>query len=303
VRRRAHSIAARLRRRNDEARVEVLAITGELADIAEATITDALAVAHNAKRALLRAGTAAPRKAVALVAEIEKTVKLLEQIIAQARTRIAGEIPDGSTRIVSLHDPGARPIAKGRLAKPVEFGYKVQVTDNVDGIVLDLSVHQGNPADAPMLVPAIMRVKALFGRAPSKVTADRGYGEASVESGLSELGVNYVAIPRKGKPGSARRSVESSRRFRTLIKWRTGSEGRISHLKHAWGFDRSLLDGTEGATTWCGWGVLAHNSAKIAALGQQRTVAPPRRTPARPSIEQAGTGPPTGRSPTPSLIA
>ena len=30
--------------------------------------------------------------------------------------------PIGATRKVSLHDPDARPIAKGRLGKPVEFG-------------------------------------------------------------------------------------------------------------------------------------------------------------------------------------
>ena len=102
---------------------------------------------------------------------------------------------------------------------------KAQVTDNRDGIVLDLAVFGGNPPDAPLLVPAIERVTALFGRAPRAVTADRGYGEARVESGLAQLDVQHVAIPRKGRPGPARRTLESSRRFRSLIKWRTGSEG------------------------------------------------------------------------------
>ncbi len=46
----------------------------------------------------------------------------------------------------------------------------------------------------------------------------------------------------------------------------TGSEGRTSYLKRRWGWDRSLLDGLGGAATWCGLGVLAHNSIKIAAL-------------------------------------
>ena len=59
VRRRAHSIGAWLRRRNDEAKEEVLKITGELAGIAEASIVDALDVAHNARRKLARAGTSA----------------------------------------------------------------------------------------------------------------------------------------------------------------------------------------------------------------------------------------------------
>ena len=298
VRRRAHSIGAWLRRRNDDARQEVLTITGELATIAEASIKDTLAVARNARRKLARVGRSASSKAVALVAEIERTAGLLEEIVAQTRTRLSGEVPDGSRRIFSLHDPDARPIAKGRLGKPVEFGYKSQVTDNSDGIVLDLAMFKGNPPDAPMLEPAISRIKALFGRAPKAVTADRGYGEANVESGLVALGVKRIAIPRKGKPGKARRAVESARGFRTLVKWRTGSEGRISHLKHNFGFERTVLDGICGATTWCGWGVLAHNSVKISALCEEKKNEPTSVRQKQPPANRADTGPPTGRSPT-----
>jgi IS5 family transposase len=36
------------------------------------------------------------------------------------------------------------------------------------------------------------------GRRPRTVTADRGYGETSVENDLHELGVRTVVIPRKG---------------------------------------------------------------------------------------------------------
>jgi hypothetical protein len=110
----SHDIGAWLRRRNDEAKAEVLAITGELADIAEATIADALAVAHNASRSLARARVEASGAAVALVAEIERGAGLLQKVVAQARGRIEGVMPDGATRIGSLHDKDARPIAKGR---------------------------------------------------------------------------------------------------------------------------------------------------------------------------------------------
>jgi IS5 family transposase len=37
----------------------------------------------------------------------------------------------------------------------VEFGYKGQVVDNDDGVVLDHTLERGNPADAPQLAPAI----------------------------------------------------------------------------------------------------------------------------------------------------
>ena len=123
---------------------------------------------------------------------------------------------------MSLHDPDARPIAKGRLGKPVEFGYKAQVTDNVDGIVLDHSMHVGNPADGPLLVPAIRRIAARFGLVPAAVTADRGYGEAKIEAELAEFGVETVAIPRKGKPSKARRDVEQ---LPSSTAWSSGAPG------------------------------------------------------------------------------
>jgi IS5 family transposase len=168
--------------------------------------------------------------------------------------------------VVSLHDQQARPIAKGQLGKPVEFGYKAQVIDNDDGVVLDHDVHAGNPADAPQLAPAIQRVKDRAGQAPRTVTADRGYGEAAVEQALTGLGVRHVVIPRKGRPGAARHQVENRRAFRRTIKWRTGSEGRISNLKRGYGWDRTRLDSLEGTKTWTSHGVFTHNLTKIAAL-------------------------------------
>ena len=89
--------------------------------------------------------------------------------------------------MVSLHDRDARPIAKGRLGKPVEFGHKAQIVDNDDGIVLDHSVEQGNPPDAPQLAPTVKRVSKRAGRTPGTVTADRGYGEAKVDMQLTDL--------------------------------------------------------------------------------------------------------------------
>ena len=79
VRRRAHQVASWLRRRSGEAKDEVLVLTGELATIAEASIKEPQVVAINARRALRRAGEGASGKATALVAELERTISVLEQ--------------------------------------------------------------------------------------------------------------------------------------------------------------------------------------------------------------------------------
>jgi IS5 family transposase len=172
---------------------------------------------------------------------------------AQARQQCRTGAPHSASRVVSFHDVDARPIRKGRLGKPVEFGYKAQVVDNADGVILDHTVERGNPADAPQLAPAIARITARAGRAPRAVTADRGYGYASVESDLHDLGVGQVAIPRAAKPSVGRREFEHRKAFRAKIKWRTGSEGRINHLKRNYGWNRTELTGLTAARTWCRW--------------------------------------------------
>ena len=136
----AHEIGVWLRRRNDEAKAEVFAITGLLADLAEQSLAEADRI-FASKRQSRRA---ARRR----IDEFRVLAERTRRLITQARTRINGDIPLGATRLVSLHEPDARPIAKGRLGRPVEFGYKAQVCDNDDGLIVDDSVHVGNPPAA-----------------------------------------------------------------------------------------------------------------------------------------------------------
>jgi IS5 family transposase len=268
--RRARSIAAKLKLRGeqqrDQAQAAVRRITGELAGIAEHAMGEAKAVIGNARRALRRATGHRKGRLHRAINRLETVVVTAEHVVAQTRSRLAGGMPESASRVVSLHDLDARPIRKGRLGKPVEFGYKAQIVDNADGVILDHNVEVGNPPDAPQLVPAIARIIEHTGRTPRAVTADRGYGQASVERDLHDLGVRGVAIPRVSKPGAARREFEHRRAFRDKVKWRTGSEGRINHMKRSYGWNRTELTGITGARTWCGHGVFAHNLVKIGTL-------------------------------------
>jgi IS5 family transposase len=268
--RRARAIASKLRLRGaqqrDQAQAAVQRITGELTRIAEAAMVDAAAVLRNAKRALRAAAGVRKGRLRQAIDHLDTVMERTRRVVAQTRSRLAGVMPESATRVVSLHDVDARPIRKGRLGKPVEFGYKAQVLDNADGIILDHSVEIGNPLDGPQLAPAIERITRRTGCPPRAVTADRGYGDASVERGLHALGVRSVAIPRRSKPSAARREFEHRRAFRNKVKWRTGSEGRINHLKRSYGWNRTELTSIKGARTWCGHGVFAHNLVKISAL-------------------------------------
>jgi IS5 family transposase len=252
-----HSIGAWLRRRSDEAKAEVLVITGQLADLATAAVAEATkALQHKPRRRQVRR----------LLEDLAVLVERTRRVIDQARARVRGDQPAGATRLVSLHEPDARPIRKGRLGKPVEFGYKAQVVDNPDGLILDHSVHIGNPPDTELLRPAIERIRAQLGVVPPLVTADRGYWDSTIEIDLATAGVTTVVIPRTGKPSTARARIEHADDFVDAVKWRTGCEGRVSHLKRDWAWRRTRLRGHAGARTWCAHGVFAHNLVKLTQL-------------------------------------
>jgi hypothetical protein len=82
--------------------------------IAEAQVAEARQVAANARRGLARRGALATGRARALVAGLERQAPLVEKVAHQALQRIAGTVPDGSERVVSLHDPDARPFSAVR---------------------------------------------------------------------------------------------------------------------------------------------------------------------------------------------
>ena len=253
-------------------------VTGELAKLATTAADEAQRLLTNANRALRRArvqadalckrgihdATAGRRRGRPArgVHDLQNLLAATRQIVAQTRQRIAGHTPRWGN---ATGQPARRRCPPDRQGT-AGLGQKDQVVDNYDGIVLDHSVEQSNPPDAPQLAPAVARVKKRAGRTPGTVTADRGYGEAKVDQQLTDLGVQTVVIPRKGKPSQTRRAEEHRKAFRRTVKWRTGAEGRISCLKRGYGWDRTRIDGLEGTRIWTGHGILAHNLVKISAL-------------------------------------
>jgi IS5 family transposase len=254
-----HSIGVWLRRRSDDAKAEVLAITAKLAVLAEHAVNEAAVVLARRPRR---------RRVKRLLADLAVLLDRTRQVIVQARCRVNGGQPDGATRLVSLHEPDARPIRKGRIGKPVEFGYKAQVIDNADGLIIDHSVHVGNPHDTDLIRPAIERITEKFHTAPVLLSADRGYWESTIETDLADLGVATVVIPRTGKPSKTRQAIEQTDTFVDAIKWRTGCEGRISYLKRDCAWRRARLRGHAGARICCGHGVFTHNLIKLVQLRQ-----------------------------------
>jgi transposase, IS5 family len=261
--RRMKQLARSLRRRTGVAMGEVDRLTGEVARIARQSLREVQAVMRNARRAL--AGRPGDGGLGRLVGELGEKIAATGRLLAQTDQRLAGDrvIPD---RLVSLSDPDARPIRKGKPGRPTEFGSTLLLAEDERGFIADHQLQRGNPPDAAQLVPAVQRVIAVTGRPPGAVVADRGFGTAADDQAMEALGVKRVGLQRAGTPSRARLALERTRRFRRLRNWRVGIEARISHLKRGFGLRRTRLRRLGGAWTWVGLGIFAYNLQRMTVV-------------------------------------
>lgn len=256
--RRLRSIGRTIRRRTGEAKAEVLKLTGETGELLESSVKEARALAAIARR---RARGRGAKTKLRAAARLEQLADRCEKVVEQIKRRVAGKpITD---RIVSLFDPDARPIRKGKLGKPNEFGYVTQlceVTENTRrgarGLILPGATRLGNPAENTLLPDTVAELQRLAIK-PKEVALDGGFMAGPTNEALDELGPDRVFIAGRQEPGSKRTG-------RRLRRYRTGVEGRISHLKRRYGIDRSRLKRDEGQQIWTEWGILAYNADTMA---------------------------------------
>ena len=248
------TITRTIRRRSGEAKQEVLKLTGETGELLERSIKEARRLVQVARRRARGRGAKAKLKAAA---KLEEMADRCEKVATQIRQRVKGEpIKD---RIVSLHDPDARPIRKGKLGKRTEFGFVSQLAEVTEhtktgarGLILPASTELGNPAEETLLPATVAELERL-GIKIREVAMDGGFKPGPTNTALAGLQPKTVFIAGRQEP-------DSKRTQRRLRRYRTGEEGRISHLKRRYGLDRSRLKGDEGRQIWTEWAILAYNT-------------------------------------------
>jgi hypothetical protein len=257
--RRVRAMTRTLGRRTGERKQQVLEFTEQAGRLVERSIREAerlIVVAR--RRARGRGANAKLRQINKLQTFIERAERVTEQI----RKRMRGEpITD---RMVSIFDPDARPIRKGKLGKPNEFGYVAQiceVTENTKtgarGLIIPAASGElGNPTEDTLLPDTAVELQRL-GISPREVALDGGFNVGPVREALEGFDPERTFIAGRQQPGSRRTQ-------RRLARYRTGSEGRISHLKRGYGLRRSRLKDHQGMQTWTAWSILTYNLDTLA---------------------------------------
>lgn len=261
---RLNEIGQALRRRGDAAKAALktpyrglIRITSRLTRQVQAVVAAGAEIARSARG---RRG----RKIRASLAKLAKLAPLARQVVRQTRERVLRERPATAGKILSIFEPDARILRRGKLRRPTEFGHVVVVQEAEGGLVTNVSMTNAHH-DSVHLVPAVEKHIRVFGRAPHLVATDRGFFSLAGERRIIELGVRRAVVPHSGYRSRARIAHERQRWFRRGRAWRAGGEAKISRLKHSFGMHRARYRGPGGTARTTYWAAIANNLVASAA--------------------------------------
>jgi transposase, IS5 family len=211
-------------------------------------------------RAVLRQAEGVLARQRQSAAPLPATIDLLKRVVAQTGARILRGDTRFPGKVVSLFEPHTEIIRKGKLAKPTEFGRVVKIQEAEAQFITDYEICDRGQPERALWAPALDRHIALFDHAPQLAVADGGFASRSNERAAQERGVRHVVLPRQSRETRTRAA-------RAALRWRTGSEGRISALKRRHGLRRCRYRGISGMQRWVGLGVLANDLLVLARAG------------------------------------
>ncbi len=265
---RLRALTRTLRLRSGEAKSEVQRLT-------EQATTQVRASAREAERLLVAARRSrsvgigiSRRQRARAIARLEEVIGLARRVCEQVELRFAGKKIE--SRLVSLFDTDARPIRRGKLAKPNEFGYLVQYAEvtagtkpGARGLIVPPPLEAGSTPENALLPRTAAELDAL-GIKLVEGSFDAGFHRAETEAALPDMVAHIVG---------SHDNAGSRRTRRRRANFRVGAEARISHLKRSYGAGRSRLKGKVGARIWAGWSTLSYDLDTIVVLtrrGEER---------------------------------
>ena len=192
---------------------------------------------------------------------------LAERIIDQTVRRVLKEekVP-AADKVVSVFEAHTDIIVKDR--RDTQFGHKLNLTTGKHGMVLDVVIERGNPADSSRLLPMIKRIEACYGKLPRQVAADAGYASKENIVAAKALGIKAVGLPKK-RGMTVEDMTGSEWIYKKLKRFRAGIEGNISMLKRVFGLDRCTWRGLAHFQSYVMSAVLAYNFKLFARLSRQ----------------------------------
>jgi IS5 family transposase len=243
-----------LNAKNDKVRTKAY---GKLLKITHKVVADAERARDELKRL-----TTLSLTLLALTEKLGHFTELARRVISQTERRVInGEKVPANEKIVSIFEPHTDIIVKDR--RETYYGHKITLTGGTSGLLTDLCIEDGNPADSSLAQRAVARQKEIYGRAPRQIAFDGGFASNENLENIKSMGVQDVMF-------SKRRGLEisemtrSSWVYKKLRNFRAGIEGMISFLKRSVGLRRCTWRGKESFKSYAWSSVITANLVLMA---------------------------------------
>jgi hypothetical protein len=202
-----------------------------------------------------------------ILRRIDGVLELLPRAQKQAHERIIGErqVPNAE-KILSLYDPDARVIVRGKAGAEVEFGNTVLIGENRQGVILDYAIfRESAPGDSQTLFESLHRVWDMAGRRVGAVATDRGFASATNSEALQDSPTFDATCPRN--PAQLKEKMKDPK-FARMQRRRAQTEGRIGIFKNGFLGRPMRAKGFAHRELALAWGVLTHNSWMLARMSK-----------------------------------
>ncbi len=215
-----------------------------------------------ALRSFGSADVMAMAEAQAMADELLHFAGLADCVILQTHRRvILGEEVPAQDKVLSIFEPHTDIIIKGN--RGVEYGHKLCLTSGASGLVTDLVVEDGNPADSELALRMVERQAEIYGRVPRQIAFDGGFASKQNLADIKAAGVKDVAFSKR-RGMKVLDMVKSSWVYRRLHNFRAGIEAGISFLKRCFGMRRCTWRGLPSFKAYAWASVLSANLLTLA---------------------------------------
>jgi IS5 family transposase len=198
----------------------------------------------------------------AIADELKHFLALGSKVVDQTERRVLREesVP-AQEKIVSIFEPHTDIIVKDR--RDTLYGHKVFLNVGASGMIIDMLLERGNPADATRAIPILERHRSVMGSVPEQAAFDAGFTSTANVKTARELGIKDAAFAKKGTI-EVFEGVRNPKQHKKLQRFRAGVEGIISFTKRCFGFSRCLWSGYRSFQAYAWVSVLATNLLLLA---------------------------------------
>lgn len=131
--------------------------------------------------------------------DLSKQLATIRTLVEQQQYMYENKVHSVPDRIVSISQPYIRPIVRGKAKAPVEFGAKLDLSIDENGIARLERLSFADYNESDVFITAVENYKSRTGHYPERVLVDQIYRNRTNRAFCSEHGIR-ISGPAHGRP-------------------------------------------------------------------------------------------------------